>query len=118
LKKSIIRSTKPVLDVGLVIEVECGNMSLNEAKQRFNFSSNFDKIFRDWQLRYSSKIHLSLQTMTPEELTNFKMLQERIKELEEQLERSEIKNVLTETMIDVAEEMFKIDIRKKHSAKQ
>lgn len=102
----------------LVNEVELGNMSLNEAIQRFNFPASFHKIFYNWQLRYSSKINLSLQTMTPEELTNFKKLQERIKELEEQLERSEIKNVLTETMIDVAEEMLKIDIRKKPSAKQ
>ena len=45
-------------------------------------------------------------------------LNERIKELEDLLERSQIKNVLTEVMIDIAEDQFKIDIRKKHGPKQ
>jgi len=56
--------------------------------------------------------------MTSEELTDFKKLQERIKELEELLEKAQIKNVLTETMIDIAEEQLKIDIRKKRGPKQ
>ncbi len=103
----------------LVSEIELGHMTLNEAAIRFNFNfKNFRYIYRDWQLKYSSKIHLSLQTMTPEELTELKKLQERIKELEEQLEKAQIKNVLTEVMIDIAEAQLKIDIRKKHGPKQ
>ncbi len=103
----------------LVSEIELGHMTVKEVSIRFNFDNKkFKDIFRDWQLRYSSKIHLSLRTMTPEELVEFKKLQERIKELEEQLERAQIKNVLTETMIDIAEEQLKIDIRKKRGSKQ
>lgn len=103
----------------LVSEIELGNMTVNEAAIRFNFDfKKFRDIYRDWQMKYSSKIHLSLQAMTPEELTEFKKLQERIKELEEQLEKAQIKNVLTETMIDIAEEQLKIDIRKKRGPKQ
>jgi len=103
----------------LVSEFELGHFTFSEICEKFGFiKKNFNTIFKDWQLRYSSKIHISLQAMTPEELTEFNKLQERIKELEEQLERAQIKNVLTETMIDIAEEQLKIDIRKKRGPKQ
>lgn len=103
----------------LVSEVELGHMTISEAAERFNFDKlNFSAVFNVWRLRYSSKIHLALQAMTPEELTELKKLQQRIKELEGQLEAAQIKNVLTEVMIDIAEEQFKIDIRKKSGPKQ
>jgi transposase-like protein len=103
----------------LVSEVELGHMSISEASQRFNFDKLiFPGIFKRWMLKYSSKIHVALQSMTPEELTELKKLQERIKELEKQLEAAQIKNVLTEVMIDIAEEQLKIDIRKKSGPKQ
>jgi transposase-like protein len=103
----------------LVSEVELGHMSVSEAAERFNFDKfNFSGTFKGWRLKYSSKIHIALQAMTPEELTELKKLQQRIKELEEQLEAAQIKNVLTEVMIDIAEEQFKIDIRKKPGPKQ
>jgi transposase-like protein len=103
----------------LVSEVELGHMSISEAAQRFNFDKlNFPGVFNVWRLKYSSKIHLALQAMTPEELTEFNKLQKRIKELEEQLESAQIKNVLTEAMIDIAEAQLKIEIRKKSGPKQ
>lgn len=103
----------------LVSEIELGNLTILDAAKRFDFDyRKFKDIFRYWQLKYSSKIHLSLQAMSPEELTDIKKLQERINELEEQLEKAQIKNVLTEAMIDIAEEQLKIDIRKKHGPKQ
>jgi transposase-like protein len=103
----------------LVSEVELGHMSVSEAALRFNFNKiNFPNIFKDWRLKYSSKIHVALQAMTSEELTEFKKLQTYIKELEKQLESAQIKNVLTESMIDIAEDLFKIDIRKKSGPKQ
>ena len=103
----------------LVSEVELGHMSVSEAAERFNFDKlSFSGVYNVWRHRYSSKIHLALQAMTPEELTELKKLQERIKELEKQLEAAQIKNVLTESMIDIAEEQFKIEIRKKSGPKQ
>ena len=103
----------------LVSEVELGHMTITEASMRFNFDkTSFRWIFRDWKLKYSSGIHVSLQSMTAEELVKLEALQERIKELEKQLESAQIKNVLTETMIDIAEEELKIEIRKKSGPKQ
>jgi hypothetical protein len=103
----------------LVSEYELGHFTFLEICEKFHFNKrNFHKTFKDWQLKYSSKIHISLQAMTPEELTEFKKLHERNKELEELLEKAQIKNVLTEVMIDIAEEQLKIDIRKKRGPKQ
>jgi hypothetical protein len=103
----------------LVSEVELGHMTISEAAIRFKFDKiNFPAVFREWRKKFSSKIHIALQAMTPEDIIEFKKLQERIKELEEQLEKAQIKNVLTEVMIDIAEEQLKIDIRKKHGPKQ
>ncbi len=103
----------------LVSEIELGHITISEATKRFNFDSiKFKDIYRDWQKRYSSKIHIALQSMTPEELTQQKALEKRIKDLETQLEAAQIKNVLLETMINIAEEDYKIDIKKKSGQKQ
>ena len=45
-------------------------------------------------------------------------LQARVKELEQQLKRSELKTELLETMIDIAEEQFNVEIRKKSGTNQ
>jgi hypothetical protein len=102
----------------LVSEIELGHMTVHQARDKFELPYRFDTSFKLWQVKYSSKIHLALQAMTSEELTEFKKLQERIKELEKHLEAAQIKNVLTEAMIDIAEEQLKIDIRKKSGPKQ
>ncbi|HSN47419.1 MAG TPA: hypothetical protein VLR29_01530 [Flavobacterium sp.] len=102
----------------LVSEIELGNMTVNQARDKFQLPYRFSSTYKLWQVKYSSKIHVALQAMTPEELTEFKKLQAYIKELEKQLESAQIKNVLTESMIDIAEDLFKIDIRKKSGPKQ
>lgn len=56
--------------------------------------------------------------MTAKERTNNAQLETRIKELEKQLERSKLKNLAIETMVDIAESEFKINIRKKSGSKQ
>jgi hypothetical protein len=102
----------------LVSEIELGNMTIHQARDKFQLPYHFSASYKLWQVKYSSKIHVALQAMTAEELTEFKKLQAYIKELEKQLESAQIKNVLTESMIDIAEDLFKIDIRKKSGPKQ
>jgi len=102
----------------LVSEIELGHMTVHQAREKFKLPHRFDMLFKQWQLKYSSTIHLSLRAMTPEELADFNKLQERIKELEQQLEAAQIKNVLTESMIDIAEKQMKLEIRKKFGPKQ
>ena len=45
------------------------------------------------------------------------VLQNRVKELEKQLEESELKAVAFSTMVDIAEKTFNIPVRKKFSTK-
>ncbi len=103
----------------LVGEVDRGHYTIKELSEKFDFKyHNFKVIFRNWQKRYSQKIYLSLLDMTPEELTQVKKLQERIEELEKQLDEAQLKNDLSNNIIDIAESTFKIEIRKKSGSKQ
>jgi predicted RNase H-like nuclease (RuvC/YqgF family) len=94
-------------------------MTYQEARERFSLSIwDYKKIIKRWQERYSNEIHLSLRAMSAKERTDVKALEKRIKELEGQLERAQMKNVGLETMIDIAENDYKLEIRKKSGPKQ
>ena len=102
----------------LVSEIESGRMSWQDARARFHLPYRFDMIYRRWQLKYSDQIYLSLQAMSGKERTDVKALEKRIKELEKQLELAKMKNVGLNTMIDIAEQDYKLEIRKKSGPKQ
>lgn len=102
----------------LVQEIETGQMTRSEAMERFKFPKHFSALYKKWQIKYSEDYHVSLSTMSAKERTDNAKLEARIKELEKQLERAKLKNLATETMIDIAETEFKINIRKKSGSKQ
>ena len=103
----------------LVSEIESGRMSINQARKRFQLPERFDKIYkRSWEPKYSDEIYLSLQAMSAKERTDIEALEKRISELEEQLELSKMKNVALNTIIDIAEQDYKLQIRKKSGPKQ
>ena len=103
----------------LVSQIDCENMSLEDARDRFNLSgTEYKKIIKRWQERYSDQLHLSLQAMSSKDRTENKKLEQRIKELENQLELAQMKNVAINTMIDIAEKDYKLEIRKKYGPKQ
>jgi cell division septum initiation protein DivIVA len=56
--------------------------------------------------------------MSPKERSDNKALEKRIKDLEQQLEKAQMKNIALNTLIDVAETELKIPIRKKPGSKQ
>jgi hypothetical protein len=60
--------------------------------------------------QYGLGKELSLATMTAAEKQDKVMLEKRIKALEKALDMAKLKNVAIETMIDIAEEQFKISI--------
>jgi len=102
----------------IVNKVEEGNLTVNQVAERFKFDKkNFRGIFSEWQLRYSSKIHSILTTMTPEKRTQITKLEKRIKELEDLVEKSQIKADIMEIMVDIAEKTYKVDIKKKYGQK-
>jgi hypothetical protein len=63
-------------------------------------------------------MHLSLPLMTEQEKQELSALQKQLKAMEKQLEDARMHNIALDTLIDVAEEKLKIDIRKKPGAKQ
>ncbi len=102
----------------LVQEIESKRMSLMEARSRFQLPYFFDQLYKDWQRKYSEEIILSLPLMTAEERINLKKLETRNKELEKQLELAQMRLTAVNTMIDIAEKEYKLEIRKKSGPKQ
>lgn len=103
----------------LVSEIDSERMSMQEARDRFSLPKwDYKMLIRRWQNRYSDTIHLSLRAMSAKERTDIKALEKRIRELEKQLERAQMKNVALDTMIDIAENDYKLEIRKKSGPKQ
>ena len=103
----------------LVSQVDSGNMSLNEVRDRFQINqTELKRVFKRWQELYSDELHLSLRTMSSKDRADNGELEKRIKELENQLKLAQMKNVALNTMIDIAEKDYKLAIRKKSGPKQ
>ena len=102
----------------LVQEIESQRMSWQEARSRFQLPYFFDQTYKDWQRKYSQEIVLSLPLMTAEERINLKKLEARNEELEKQLELAQMRLTAVNTMIDIAEKEYKLEIRKKSGPKQ
>jgi hypothetical protein len=102
----------------LVSEIDSGRISLKDAKERFKLPAHFHTTYAQWQKKYSDEIHLSLQAMSSKDRTENAKLEQRIKELEKQLELAQMKNVAINTLVDIAEKDYKLVIRKKFGPKQ
>ena len=102
----------------LVCEIESGRMSWQEARARFGLPYHFEQLYKRWQLKYSDQIILTLPLMSAEDRTNNQELEKRVKELEKQLELAQMKVVALNTVIDIAEKSYKLEIRKKSGPKQ
>jgi hypothetical protein len=102
----------------LVQEIESGRMNKSEARTRFQLPNHFDVLYRDWQKKYSEEIVVSLPLMSAKERSDNKELEKRIKQLEKELELAQMKTVALNTMIDIAEKDYKLEIRKKFGPKQ
>jgi polyhydroxyalkanoate synthesis regulator phasin len=103
----------------LVSQIDSGSMSMQEAREHFHLHpTEYKRIIKRWQERYSDELHLSLQSMSTKDRTDNSKLEKRIKELEKQLELAKMKNVALNTMIDIAEHDYKLEIRKKSGPKQ
>lgn len=103
----------------LVREIEEGRMTTMGAVKEFNLDPQYGrKHIWDWRKKYASSMFLSLPPMTEQEKQELAALQKQLKAMEKQLEDARMRNIALSTLIDVAEETLKIDIRKKPGAKQ
>jgi transposase len=103
----------------LVREIVAGRMSQKDALDRFDFGNNSGwQTLSRWMRCYNPSMAVTLPVMSEKERQKIEALQKQLKLLEKQLEDAQMKNVALETMIDVAEEQLRIEIRKKHGPKQ
>jgi hypothetical protein len=110
---------EPAFRRWLVRELESGRMTAKEVTERFNFNPQSARfLIHAWRKKYACDIVVDLPVMTEKERQKLVSLQKRLKQLEQQLEHTQMKNIALETLIDVAEEQLKIPIRKKSGPKQ
>ena len=102
----------------LVQEIESKRMSWQEARSRFQLPFRFDITYKEWQKKYSQEIVLSLPLMNAKDRIDIKKLEARNKELEKQLELAQMRLTAVNTMIDIAEKEYNLEIRKKSGPKQ
>lgn len=101
----------------IVTAVEQGRLSIKDAKIAYNIKS--EKSIRDWIRQYKTeKVEICIENTLP--MAKIKpSAQDFEKEaLRKALQEAELKIKALNTLIDVAEDHLKIDIRKKSGAKQ
>jgi transposase len=100
----------------VVREIESGRLSHSEASRRYGIlgHSTIVKWIRKYPPRGREK---GLMRMAEKEIEQLR-LENEIKELKQELEDARFKNVVLETLVDVAERELEIPIRKKYGAKR
>ncbi|MCH5236875.1 MAG: hypothetical protein J1E95_03655 [Muribaculaceae bacterium] len=120
----IVKTTLEETDrIQIVNEILGGKITVEEVRKQYKLSS--PQVVWCWIGKYLSQIKsVSLQEETEEEMAR-KSKDEQIKELKAQLKKKEkelelekLRSHAYDKMIDVAEEMFNIPIRKKAGTKQ
>ena len=98
----------------LIMQIDRGYLTFEEARDRFDIpKESYRRLIVLWQKRYSVIIHSKLDYMSSEDRVAIEALEAKIEELEKKLENAQDMNLALNTLIDVAEEDLKIDIRKK-----
>ena len=109
----------------VVQEVERGELNISEAARRYGIQSRTS--VRNWLQKYGnfdwenqtlSNMPKSQEQKILELEQKVKLLEKQKKFLEHQVDRADRKAVLFDMMIELAEEEFKIPIRKKCSPEQ
>lgn len=101
----------------IVTAIEQGRISIREAKIAYKIRS--EKIIRGWLSEYKSeKVEICIENTSPMAKEDKDSTQSQNEALQKALQEAELKIKALNTLIDVAEEQLKIDIRKKSGAKR
>lgn len=100
----------------VVKEVESGIIRECEARRKYGILGH--STILKWCRKYGNKPQLTGAKEMPDKDFEMKRQANEIKALKEELDESRFKNMVLETLIDVAEEELSIDIRKKRGAKR
>ncbi|MBB5441409.1 transposase [Pedobacter sp. AK017] len=102
----------------VVRAVASGGMTFKQAKIAFNITH--ESMIRRWAKDFKEE-NIDLSSFTPKEMPKKKADltdNSELKALRKALEQEVLKNKALNTMIDIAEQQLKIDIRKKSGARQ
>ena len=105
--------------IHVVSDVENRRLSVAEANRKYNIAGH--NTVSKWCRKYgkSTKNHTQIKgTVMAKEEHEIIRLHNEIKALKTNLEDERMKNVVLETMVDIAEKELEIPIRKKFGAKQ
>lgn len=101
----------------IVTAIEQGRLTIKDAKTAYNIKS--EKIIRSWIVQFKSeKVEICIENRTPMAKDKPSLMDLEKEALKKALQEAELKIKALNTLIDVAEEQLKIDIRKKSGAKQ
>ncbi|HLA59174.1 MAG TPA: IS630 transposase-related protein [Puia sp.] len=101
----------------IVSAIEQGRMSLKEAQVAYKIKSS--RIITQWLRQYKSeKVEICIEKQVPMSKKKKVPAASQTAALQKALEEAELKIKALNTLIDVAEEQLKIDIRKKSGARQ
>lgn len=101
----------------IVTAIEQGRMSIKEAQTAYNIKT--EKLIRNWLTQFKTeKVELCLAKEPAMAKKPRPISTAQAEALQKALEEAEMKIKALNTLIDVAEEQLKIDIRKKSGAKQ
>jgi transposase-like protein len=120
MKVAIREGYTEAFKVQIVREVEDGKITRVEANRRYGIlgHSTILKWCRKYgRLRFTRKRGTEKMVMEEKDI-ELLQLQNEVRELKRELEAARIKNVVLETLVDVAERELQIPIRKKYGAKR
>ena len=101
----------------IVSAIEQGRMSINEAQVAYKIKN--PKTIREWLQQYKSeKVEICIETQPLMSKKKKGEVTSQTAALQKALQEAELKIKALNTLIDVAEEQLKIDIRKKSGARQ
>jgi transposase-like protein len=105
--------------IHVATEVEKGGLSIAEANRKYNITGHMtvSKWCRKYGKSTKNQTYMKGAVMAREEHEIIRLHNE-IKALKATLEDQQMKNVVLETMVDIAEKELEIPIRKKYGAKQ
>ena len=101
----------------IVSAIDQGRMSIQDAQVAYKIKN--EKTIREWLQQYKSeKVEICIEKQLPMSKKKKEETTSQTAALQKALQEAELKIKALNTLIDVAEEQLKIDIRKKSGARQ
>ena len=102
----------------VVSEIESGELSIGDARRLYDITGNMtiqnwiDKLGKNHLLNKVVRIEMK------DEKDRVKELEKKVRQLESALADEHIKNIVLESLVDIAREKYGIDLKKKNGQKR